>query len=74
MSTYVYLNGLLDANPGIVALRLSDAAYAVATGPVPDGEPDLTARVNLEAMPVGSVPGLCEGVNPLVGIIASFYC
>jgi len=62
MSTYVYLNGLLDANPGIVALRLSDAAYAIAT------------RVRLEAMPAGSVPDLCEGLNITDDVIASFYC
>jgi len=74
MSTYVYLNGLLDANPGIVALRLSDAAYAIATGPVPDGEMDLKARVRLEAMPAGSVPDLCEGLNITDDVIASFYC
>lgn len=74
MNTYAYLNGLLDANPLVVVLRLSDAAYAVATGPVPDGELDLKARVRLEAMPAGSVPDLCEGLNITDDVIASFYC
>ena len=74
MDTYAYLNSVLDAKPQIVVLKLSDAVYPIAVGPVPDGEPDLKARVRLETMPAGSVPDLCEGLNITDDVIASFYC
>jgi hypothetical protein len=74
MDTYAYLNSVLDAKPEIVVLKLSATVYPIATGPVPDGELDLKARVRLEVMPDRAVPDLCEGLNITDELIASFYC
>ncbi len=54
---YVYLNAVLDANPSIVRLVADNTVwaggvpsdYAVATGPVPDGEQSIPGRVTVEA-------------------------
>jgi hypothetical protein len=49
MSTYSYLNAVLDANPAVVALVLTPEVYAVAVGDVPAGEASIPGRVALSA-------------------------
>lgn len=44
---YAYFNAVLDANPSVVKLYVDDSCYATITGPVPDGEQDIRARVTV---------------------------
>lgn len=44
---YAYFNAVLDANPSVVKLSVDDSCYATITGPVPDGEQDITSRVTV---------------------------
>jgi hypothetical protein len=74
MDTYAYLNAVLDANPTIAKLVLSTDAYAVATGPVPSGEPDLASRVTLEAQPDDAVPNMSEGYDAVDILVVRFFC
>jgi len=51
--TYAYLNAVLDANPTVVKLALTQEVYAVAVGDVPAGEASLPGRVTLFDEPPG---------------------
>jgi hypothetical protein len=72
--TYAYLNAVLDENPSVTKLVLSVASYAVATGPVPPGEPDIVSRVTLEAQPDDAVPNLSEGFDAADMRVVGFFC
>ena len=74
MDTYAYLNAVLDSNPTIAKLILSTDAYAVATGPVPSGEPDLASRATLEAQPDDAVPNMSEGYDATDALVVRFFC
>ena len=72
--TYAYLNAVLDENPSVTKLVLSVASYAVATGPVPVGAPDIASRVSLAEQPDDAIPNLSEGLDYDDVLVVRFFC
>lgn len=70
--TYAYINAVLDANPTVTRLVLTPESYAVATGPVPDGEQAIPTRVTVEA---GTQTDETEyGYNAAGTLVVLFRC
>jgi len=70
MDTYSYLNTVLDANPTVVKLALTQEVYAVAVGDVPAGEASIPGRVTLFAEPPGLLVN--RGYDAANGLVAQF--
>lgn len=77
MDRYTYLMSLLDENPTIVRLVLNtsnavtDSVYTVATCGAPEGQPQVSDRVTVEA---GTDEGVNVGYDENGEIVASFWC
>lgn len=70
--TYAYLNAVLDANPSVVKLVLTQEVYAVAVGDVPAGETPLPGRVALFEEPLGLLVN--RGYDVANGLVVQFFC
>lgn len=78
---YAYLNAVLDDNPSVAALVLDSvrpagggtSIYAVATGPIPDGQQDIQQRATVAEMPAGSVPNLNMGFDGGGALVIQFF-
>ena len=72
MNIYAYLNAVLDANPTVAKLALTQEVYAVAVGDVPAGEASLPARVTLFEEPLGLVVN--RGYDAGNVLVVQFFC
>lgn len=66
--TYVYLLSVLDANPGVRILRLSESVFREVSIPAPDGEGDVWQRVALER----HEGDWCEGLDANRDVLIRF--
>jgi hypothetical protein len=72
VTTYSYLNAVLDANPSVVKLVLTPEVYAVAVGDVPAGEASIPGRVALFEEPPGLLVN--RGYDVANGLVVQFFC
>ena len=72
MDTYAYLNTVLDANPTVAKLALTQEVYAVAAGDVPAGEASIPGRVTLFEEPLGLVVN--RGYDAGNVLVVQFFC
>ena len=69
---YSYLNAVLDANANIKKLVIASNVFAVATGPVPDGEQSIPGRVTV-VEDVDAAVGFCIGLDATDALVCQFF-
>lgn len=69
---YSYLNAVLDANTNIKKLVVAPNVFAVATGPVPDGEQSIPGRVTV-VEDTAAAFGFCVGLDVSDTFICQFF-
>jgi hypothetical protein len=69
---YSYLNAVLDANPDVAKLVMASSVFAVATGPVPQGEQSIPGRVSVSE-DADAESGLCVGFSDADALICQFF-